>query len=350
MRRHRLPRRFRDELPPTRVIPVPICDPVESESSDNPTVTPPFVKKHIETLPDEFGVYRVYSDSLPTYTPDEFTNLNDLCNPDALCESEDHSEARPWWSPLTPSLAQATERPFFAPFLNATTFRLMSWFYSKTSLKSIGELNRLVQDVILADDFDANDLQKFSAERESTRLDSHHDEASPVFSAKDGWVETSVPIHVPAEHVKRPEADAPVFLVDGLHHRNIVEVVKAAVREPQAQQYHTAPFQQFWKPSEDAPAERVYSEVYSSDAMIEEHEKIKSEPRACTLETVVIALMLWSDSTHLASFGNASLWPIYLLIGNLSKYVRGKSTSFAAHHIAYIPKVFALLVFLSVAS
>jgi len=31
--------------------------------------------------------------------------------------------------------------------------------------------------------------------------------------------------------------------------------------------------------------------------------------------------MLWSDSTHLASFGNASLWPIYLYIGNLSKYI-----------------------------
>ncbi|TFY60206.1 hypothetical protein EVG20_g7504 [Dentipellis fragilis] len=49
--------------------------------------------------------------------------------------------------------------------------------------------------------------------------------------------------------------------------------------------------------------------------------------------------MLWSDSTHLASFGNAALWPIYMFFGNLSKYTRGKPTLFSAHHLAYIPKL-----------
>jgi hypothetical protein len=342
-RRHRLPKRFRDELPPAGIVPVPICDAIDFPEPESFNSPPPSAKKLIETLPDEFGVYRIYSDSLPTYTPDEFTNLNDLCNPNALRESGDCSEARPWWSPYASSLAWVTERPFFAPFLNATTFRLMNWFYSKSNLKSIGELDRLVHDVILAEDFNANDLRKFSAERESTLLDTQQNEASPMFSAKDGWTERSVPIHVPAEGAKKPEADAPIFQVDGLHYRNIVEVVKTAIREPQAQRYHMAPFYHFWKPSEDAPAERIYSEIYSSDAMIEEHERIRSEPRACTLETVVVPLMVWSDSTHLASFGNASLWPIYLFIGNLSKYIRGKPTSFAAHHIAYIPKVHAIV-------
>ena len=50
-------------------------------------------------------------------------------------------------------------------------------------------------------------------------------------------------------------------------------------------------------------------------------------------------MMVWSDSTHLAEFGNASLWPIYLFFGNQSKYSRAKPTDFAAHHIAYMPKV-----------
>lgn len=57
------------------------------------------------------------------------------------------------------------------------------------------------------------------------------------------------------------------------------------------------------------------------------------------LETVVAAIMLSSDSTQLTSFGTASLWPIYLYLGNLSKYTRLKPKSFAAHHLAYIPKV-----------
>ncbi len=42
---------------------------------------------------------------------------------------------------------------FFVPFLNATVFRLMNWFYSGSSFKSIAELQSLVDDVILAPDF-----------------------------------------------------------------------------------------------------------------------------------------------------------------------------------------------------
>ncbi|KIK26402.1 hypothetical protein PISMIDRAFT_274760 [Pisolithus microcarpus 441] len=73
--------------------------------------------------------------------------------------------------------------------------------------------------------------------------------------------------------------------------------------------------------------------------MLEEHERIKGQPRDCNLETVVAGLMIWSDSTHLASFGNAALWPIYLFLGNQSKYIRAKPNAFAAHHLAYIPKL-----------
>ncbi|KAG2031372.1 hypothetical protein BDR03DRAFT_841017, partial [Suillus americanus] len=101
-----------------------------------------------------------------------------------------------------------------------------------------------------------------------------------------------------------------------------------------------SPYKLFWQPDKDKPPECVIMKLYTSDAMLQEHEKIHSQPRVadCNLETVVAAIMLWSDSTHLASFGNAALWPIYLFIGNQSKYIRSKPTSFAAHHLAYIPK------------
>ncbi|KAI0647705.1 hypothetical protein C8Q79DRAFT_999321 [Trametes meyenii] len=48
--------------------------------------------------------------------------------------------------------------------------------------------------------------------------------------------------------------------------------------------------------------------------------------------------MPWSDSTHLADFGTASLWPIYVQFGNQSKYERAKPSARACHHAAYIPK------------
>jgi hypothetical protein len=50
-----------------------------------------------------------------------------------------------------------------------------------------------------------------------------------------------------------------------------------------------------------------------------------------------MALMFWSDATHLAAFGTAKMWPIYMLFGNLSKYVRCQPTSGATKHLAYIP-------------
>jgi hypothetical protein len=37
-------------------------------------------------------------------------------------------------------------------------------------------------------------------------------------------------------------------------------------------------------------------------------------------EVAIGAILLLSNLTHCASFGSASLWPIYLFSGNLSKY------------------------------
>jgi hypothetical protein len=53
--------------------------------------------------------------------------------------------------------------------------------------------------------------------------------------------------------------------------------------------------------------------------------------------------MVSSDATTLADFGTAKAWPIYLMFGNLSKYIRAQPDSGAMHHLAYIPSVSFLL-------
>jgi hypothetical protein len=163
------------------------------------------------------------------------------------------------------------------------------------------------------------------------------------------WCEATVPISLPCDgHSFRTEADAPVYNVEGLLYRKPLEVIKAALTEYAAEQFHTSPFQEFWQPSPDAAPERLYSEVYNSDVFLEEHAQIHSQPHPhCNLETLIISIMVWSDSTHLTSFGNASLWPIYLYFVNQSKYTCGKLTSFAGHHMAYIPKVFVSYLWFS---
>lgn len=231
-----------------------------------------------------------------------------------------------------------------------SVFRLMQWFHDPSSSKSHATLNNLVHRVLLAPDFNANDLVGFDAAKEAKRLDDFNplapEEGTSASTSgskhlNDGWIETSVPISLPGDGISHSsDATAPVFHVKGLFYRKPLEVLKVAYQEPSANQFHLAPFEEYWKPSPDSPPERIYSELYSANAYIQEHEKVRSQPRPdCHLETVIAPIMLWSDSTHLTSFGHASLWPFYLYVGAQSKYTRAKPSSFAAHHLAYIPKV-----------
>jgi hypothetical protein len=352
--RHRkFPQHFRDFLPslsvrlphmpepPPRRDPVPVLPPEntappEPLPSESPSPMPDDdVPPVFETEPDEFGLFRSYV-SRPTYIPDEEVPLDTICDSGGLAVPI--SDTRGWQSVFGPLTNSASN--FFAPFLNATVFRLMDWFYGGSNMKSVAELDRLVKEVLLAEDFNVADLKGFSAAKELNRLDEYSE--GPKFSTKDGWIEASVKIPLPGEKVKhKSEIDAPTIEVKGVYYRPLTEVIKSAFREATAQSFHLTPFRLFWQHSEDEPPERVISEMYNSDAVIQEHEKIRSQPRepGCTLETVVPSIMLWSDSTHLANFGTAALWPIYAFFGNQSKYTRGKPTSFSAHHIAYIPSV-----------
>ena len=221
----------------------------------------------------------------------------------------------------------------------------MRWFYSGSSMKSLAELDRLVNKVILAEDFNTADLQGFQAAKEVSRLNNYEADPEDIrssFLAGDGWKETSVRLHLPADGVKHKSIEeSPTFEVPSLFYRKLLDVIKNAFREQALEYFHITPFETFYSPEPNEIPERIYCELYNSPAMIEEHKKIHSQPHSdgCTLETVIASIMLWSDSTHLASFGTASLWPIYMYFGNQSKYIQGKPTSFAAHHLAYIPKV-----------
>ena len=88
-------------------------------------------------------------------------------------------------------------------------------------------------------------------------------------------------------------------------------------------------------------------EVYTSDAHIDAYNELQKQPNkpGCTLEKIILVLMFWSDSTQLANFGTAKVWPLYLFLGNLSKYFRSKPSSGACHHVAYIPSVSPIIRF-----
>ncbi|KIL55572.1 hypothetical protein M378DRAFT_90703 [Amanita muscaria Koide BX008] len=296
-----------------------------------------------DTKPNTYGIFRRYLYGRPSIFP-TMPTISEVLNCPNF-EQIDNSEKPPWWSVFGSSLKSVT-KTIFGPFKNASTLLLLNWMHSGTNSKSNPEVDRLIHEVLRAPGFNIDDLTNFNAARECDRLDKYVDSGiNPkdyLFQAQDGWIEGTAAIPLPCEGRKqKSEADAPKFEVKGILYRRPVEIIKAALNDPSIATYHWIPFKEFWRPSESSPPERIYSELYNSDAFIDAHARLQIGPRAIgpCLERVIVALMLWSDSTHLASFGNASLWPIYMYFGNQSKYVRGKATSYAAAHQAYIPKL-----------
>jgi len=169
MRTRRLPARYRDELP-SLPIPIPVppaaVEPYAPATDDMMDDDMPSTSSQIDwvqTEHDSFNLFRKYPHSFPTYDPENISYFDNLCDAPTFSHVDggvDHE--RPWWAGFGSSL-EAINRDYFAPFVNATTFRLMTWFYNSSLQKSMEDLNRLVDDVILADDFDREHLRDFNA-------------------------------------------------------------------------------------------------------------------------------------------------------------------------------------------
>ena len=105
----------------------------------------------------------------------------------------------------------------------------MNWFYNSSNNKSLTDLDNLVNDVILADNFRKEDLIGFHAKHEVEYLD-NVDAPHSRFSACNSWNKTSVKISLLAEKVEHAtKADALKFDIPGLFHCHLTHVIKAAL-------------------------------------------------------------------------------------------------------------------------
>lgn len=320
-------------------VPEQASEPVPEPAAEPPVLT--WTWEGVRTTVNSFGLFRDYP-STPTYNPDDLLGLDDLSDIPAGTRSNTATLPASK-TPFATSATSATNplpdsSPLAGPFPNKSIEGLVTWTWTGSSTKSLDEVEKLVT-FLKSDEFKKEDIADLDIKRATAALDAFL--ASSANKIRDGWQEVSVEISVPNGMKHKSEADAPIFEVPGLFYRPIVEVIKSAVQTAGARCFHYTPFKQFWRSSPDGPPERVSDEIYSSDAMVEAHTALQKQPREpnCALERVVLALMWWSDSTHLASFGNASLWPLYLFFGNQSKWLRAKPRSNLCHHVAYFPKV-----------
>lgn len=161
-----------------------------------------------ETIPNEFGLYWHFT-TWPFIDPENDVTIDNLVDAPTFLNTTDcgYHKAEESFGPGS-SLSNS-----FAPYLNATVYRLMNWFY-QAGLKTLNDVDSLVHDVILAPDFTANHLQNFSASSEAKQLDDNL-----MCPASDGWQESSVKIQLPKTRARYAhEDDAPEAEIPGVLH------------------------------------------------------------------------------------------------------------------------------------
>ena len=341
-RQRRLPRRFTDNLPEA-LAPAPTHYESQPESGPAGPVRRVLliVRDRLVTAANSFGVWREYP-RRPSIDPDGSLSLEELSNshqvPSNSCEQSPAGPLPP--SPDSPD----SERPFYWPCQNATIWRVMAWLNNGKTAKSEAEATSFVETVIHASDFNKEELVGFNAHQENQRLD----KALSRAALKSQFSESSVDILVPSGDPKVP---AKTFSVPGIFHRNLTSVIIDAFNDPLSHLLHLSPFKLFCHNPLTRKEERIFGELYTSDAFLAEHEEVQQHGKlplddlSCHREKAVAALMISSDATHLTNFGNTKAWPFYLMLGNLSKYFRSLPNSGAMHHLAYIPSVSNLKLF-----
>jgi hypothetical protein len=212
----------------------------------------------------------------------------------------------------------------------------MSWMNSGSNLVSETKVSCLVKDVMLAQDFDRQHLENFSVRQSLRKLDNNENGKNVTFP--DDWIQASVTIDIPTKSKEdRPQP----YTVPGYHYRSLVEVIRTAFADAQARAFHLMPFKRLWRDPLDGHEEQIYDELYTSDAWLDAQDDLHKLPRepGCSLEWVIAGLMFFSDATHLANFGTAKAWPLYLYFGNLTKYARSQPQSGACHLVGFLPSV-----------
>lgn len=156
-----------------------------------------------------------------------------------------------------------------------------------------------------------------------------------------GWHKTQVTIEVPFSQTTAQPGARPYVAAD-LYHPPLVSVIREKLSNAQDDKlFHYEPYQLRWSAPHLQHEVTMQGKLYTSPAFVDAHRELQESPGepGCNLPCIVAALMFWSDATHLTTFGNMKLWPVYMYFGNESKYRRCKPSCNLGNHVAYFQKV-----------
>ncbi|TDL15717.1 hypothetical protein BD410DRAFT_732279, partial [Rickenella mellea] len=260
-----------------------------------------------------FGLKRRYTNGFPITDPEVFQDISAVVVEDKL-----------------PS--HATENIFW-PYPNYSMFALAEYHGLDETNKTKNDLRNLTS-IITDPAFQPEDLKKESWESIEKKFESLEEDVP--YDKQAGWKEWSVFVEIPISR-NGLEGETKRLEVKSLHYRSLVETLRNALENPESSKdFVYEPYEYIWSPHGQQD-QRVYGEMYSSQAFLDEHAKVQALPPepGCDLPRAVAGLMFWSDSTHLSSFGTAKIWPLYMMLANQSKYARTRSGT--CHHVAFFP-------------
>jgi hypothetical protein len=276
----------------------------------------------LETNKNSFGVYRRYfSKRFPIHDPGCEVDASNLSN---IIDSRAHN------------LAESS----YGPYPNENSFRLGEWYWSHGTEKSQSSFKELLN-IVGSKDFQPSDVRATNWDKVNECLATEGDQKHEWLNADAGWTRSSVKISVPF-HRFAQQPGPQDYIVAGFHHRSLVSVItEKLTNQHDARFFHYEPYELLWQRPGTQSTVRIHGELYTSPAFLDAHKALQELPGepGCDLPRVVVALMFWSDSTHLTNFGNAKLWPLYVFFGNESKYLRGKPSLNLCEHIAYLEAV-----------
>lgn len=286
------------------------------------------VSETIETTTNSFGMFRrYYGNEFPTHDPEREANLATLSDVPVI-------------TPADVSIPDS-----YHPYPNKASFLLGDWYWNGGSQKSQADFDSLVA-IIGNPEFLPEDIRNTPWRHINGKLGINDWDKDEWEDEDAGWHRSSITIKVPFHHLT-DNPGVQLFTVDDFYHRSLTSIIQERIRNDARDNchFHFTPFELLWHPgnlnSNARPPIRLQGELYTSPAFLAAHQELQSAVRepGCALPRVVVALMFWSDATHLTNFGNAKLWPLYLLFGNDSKYQRCRPSGKLCEHVAYFEQV-----------
>lgn len=287
-------------------------------------------RRIFQTPWNRFGLSRRFlSKEPPRHDPEDIKTLSDLVD-----EEDD--------APLDEACADVD---LLFPYPNKNSFLLGDWYWCDGVQKSQESFRNLL-DIVGDSEFDPRDVRDTNWDQINKVIGGSESEGFEWEDEDAGWRKSPVTISVPFPRTSQKKS-APLpkpqnYTIGQFYHRSFTSVIREKICNPiENQGFHYEPFELLWRPSPTQMPSRVHGELYTSAEFLKVHNDLQESPLepGCNLPRVVVALMFWSDATHLTSFGNTKLWPLYLGFGNESKYQRCKPSLSLLNHVAYFEKV-----------